>query len=347
MLATAHELTAIKDNVDIVCVGTPKGLETTLVPDAGFELVTIDPVPLPRRITWALVTMPLRLMKAINQARKILRRRGADVVVGFGGYACLPVYIAARWLKIPVVVHEANAVPGLANRIGARFASRVCVTFPSTALPNHQVTGMPMSKKISQLDRHLGRVSARKQWGLDPQDFVLLVSGGSQGAMSLNKALWGASRQLCDQGVSILHITGKANVGLVPPSMPEGYQALAYVSSMDQAYAAADLMVGRAGAATVCETATVGLPTIFVPLPHGNGEQEKNAHDLVEAGGGIIVKDCELTSETMVELVTNLMNDPQGLTAMSQAGRAVVPRDSAQLLAQQVISVVEEGQTWH
>ena len=329
MLATAGALTSLDPGVEITCVGTPVGLETDLVPSAGFDLALVDPVPLPRTISPELITLPARIWKSVHQAKAILR--GADVAVGFGGYASLPVYLAAHRMRVPVVVHEANAVPGLANKIAARFAAYVCVTFANTGLPRQIVTGMPVRADVANLDRKKERAQARQIFGLDPDSPVLLVSGGSQGARSLNEATLAALPALVGAGISVLHVTGKKNYD--PGRTHPGYVQVAYVEKMDQAYAAADLMVARSGAGTVTETALAGLPVIFVPLPHGNGEQAKNAAGVVAAGGGILIPDADLTGERLARQAIRIMRDTPMLEAMSQAAIHVMPRDAAQVVA--------------
>jgi len=341
MLAVAQALAGAEPDAEIVCVGTGAGLETTLVPQAGYELRLIDPVPLPRRLSVELLTVPVRLNRAVKQAAAILRERRAEVVVGFGGYASLPVFLAARRLRVPVVVHEANAVPGLANRIGARFAARVLVTFANTGLPRQVVVGMPVAARVAGLDRAAMRALARAEFGLDPAAPVLLVSGGSQGAKTLNQATTAALSQLAGDGVAVLHVTGKANfdepvdtTGIAPGL----YVRLPYAARMDLAYAAADMMLARSGAATVAETAIVGLPAIFVPLPHGNGEQAKNAAGSVQAGAGILVDDAELTPSALVGRVRWLLSDNR-LARMSQAGHDLMPRDAAAKVAREAIAL--------
>ena len=339
MLATAEALRTMDPDGTLTCVGTPVGLETDLVPSAGFTLKTIDPVPLPRGFSPKLFTLPVRLGKAVGQARAILTEAHPDVVVGFGGYASLPVFLAARWLKIPVVVHEGNAVPGLANRIASRFAKEVLVTFPDTGLPREIVIGMPVRSAISSMERDSLRPTALEFFELEPDARVVLVSGGSQGAKRLNDAIWNAAHEITAAGVSILHITGRKNF-LDFPNLempPENYARVPYVEHMEQAYAAADLMVARSGAGTVTETAIIGLPAIFVPLPHGNGEQAKNAASVVAAGAGILIDDADLTGERLAKEVVRLFSDQTTLTQMGQAGQHLMPRNSAQILASRVL----------
>jgi UDP-N-acetylglucosamine--N-acetylmuramyl-(pentapeptide) pyrophosphoryl-undecaprenol N-acetylglucosamine transferase len=346
MVATAEALRDADPSVSLACVGTPKGIESTVVPRAGLELTFIPAVPFPRAMNLDLLTMPGRLAGAVVAARRVLHKHKAKVVVGFGGYASLPVYLAAKSMRIPVVVHEQNPLPGLANRIAARFADRVCVSFPSTPLPKAEYVGLPVRAAMSGLDRPALRGQARRDFGLPSSGPVLLVSGGSQGAASINRALEGAMAELLAAGVSILHVLGPKN--MTPTTIARTdvgagavYEPVAYVNQMENAYAAADLMVGRSGAGTVVETAIVGLPGIFVPLPHGNGEQARNATSLVEAGGCVLIQDRELTADRLRDEVLRIIQHPDVLSRMAAAGQGIVPADAAQRVASIVLEAVK------
>ncbi|WP_028708194.1 undecaprenyldiphospho-muramoylpentapeptide beta-N-acetylglucosaminyltransferase [Propionicicella superfundia] len=346
LIATAQRLQEVQPDIDVTAVGTAKGLESRVIPAAGLPLVLIPPVPLPRSLSPRLLTVPFRLGKAVVEARRVLRRAGADVVVGFGGYVALPVYLAAATLRIPVVVHEQNAVPGLANKVAARFARAVVTSFPHTPLPNARALGLPVRRGISELDRDAARPAARAALGLDGHRPTLLVSGGSQGARRLNVATRDALPRLLAAGVQVLHVLGPRNLtaDTVPVSDAETgarYLPVAYVDRMEDAYAAADFMVGRAGAGTVAETAVVGLPALFVPLPHGNGEQARNAEPSVSAGASLLVVDEELTADRLLAEVLPLMSDHETLAAMSAAGRGLVPGDAAGALAHVVLGAAE------
>ncbi len=347
LIATAQQLSRLAPESQLLCVGTPRGLETRVIPAAGLELALIPPVPLPRRLTVDLLKVPGRLWDAVRQAGGILRRHRAEVVVGFGGYVSLPVYLAARRAGLPIVLHEQNAVPGLANRIAARFTEHVAVSFPDTKLPHARYLGLPVREAIAGLDRAAAAPAARAGFGLPPAGPVLLVSGGSQGARSINTALAGAVDRLLAAGVSVLHVLGQANFtdDLVARDHPggAGYRPLAYVAAMEQAYAAADLMLGRSGAGTVMETAMVGLPTVFVPLPHGNGEQARNAGFLVEADAAVLIPDADLTSDLLADTVLRLAKEPDRLAAMSARCRDLVPAGAAEALAGLVLSAGKEG----
>lgn len=332
---------AVRDTVSdarLLAVGTAAGMETRLVPAAGYELATIDRVPLPRQPSMDLVKLPVRFVVAIRQARRILRDADASVVVGVGGYVCTPMYIAARQLGVPLVIHEANARPGLANRLGARLTRHVAVAFRSTPLPNAQWVGMPMRPAIAGLDRAARRRTARERLGLDPGRTTLVVTGGSSGAASINQAVAGALPALGGTAIQVLHITGRGKrVTPGDATVPGTYRQVEYVDAMEDVYAAADLVVARAGAATVSELCAVGLPSVLVPLPHGNGEQQLNAREVVAAGGALLVNNADFTPGWITEHVLPLLADSGRLEAMSAAAASLGIRNAAQRMAQMVI----------
>jgi UDP-N-acetylglucosamine--N-acetylmuramyl-(pentapeptide) pyrophosphoryl-undecaprenol N-acetylglucosamine transferase len=265
--------------------------------------------------------------------------------VGFGGYVCTPAYLAARRLKVPVVIHEGNALPGLANRLGARFAAAVATSFPATKLRGAQFIGLPIRRSISTLDRAALRPEARRRFGLRLELPTLLVTGGSQGARRVNQAMAGAARALVGNGVQVLHVAGPGNV--VEPDVPTGadaavpYVVVDYVDRMDLAYAASDAVVGRAGANSVTEAAAVGLPAVFVPLPIGNGEQALNASAVVDAGGAIVVADADFTADWAAASLPPLLTDPARLARMGAAASALIRRDADDVLAALIVAAVE------
>jgi UDP-N-acetylglucosamine--N-acetylmuramyl-(pentapeptide) pyrophosphoryl-undecaprenol N-acetylglucosamine transferase len=336
LLATADALRRLDPTVEVTCLGTPRGLENRVVPEAGYPLELIPPVPLPRRPNADLLRVPTRLAGAVRQTLAVLDRVRPDVVVGYGGYVSMPAYLAARRRRLPLVVHEQNAVPGLANRAGSRVAARVAVSFPDTPLRRAEYVGLPIRRMISQLDRTAARAEARAFFGLDPERPTLLVTGGSQGARRLNQAVSGAARALADAGVQVLHVVGpKGEATPEPTDVP--YVVLDFVDRMDLAYAAADLVVCRAGASSVTEAAAVGLPAVFVPLPIGNGEQHQNARPVVDAGGGLLVADDALSAEWVAATVPALATDAGRLARMGAAAAGLIPRDADEKLARIVL----------
>ncbi len=333
LLAIARALSNAHPDADITAVGTASGMETRLVPAAGYRLETIERVPMPRRPSADLLKLPVRLLRAVRQAVRIVDNARADVVVGVGGYVSTPLYLAARIRGVPVVIHEANARPGLANKLGARIAHTVAVAFHDTGLPGEQWVGMPMRPEISQLDRTASREGARARLGLDPHKPTLIVTGGSSGAASINRAVAEAVPYLAaaESDVQVLHITGREKQvrdGNGTLLAAPGYRQVEFVDGMEDVYAAADLLLARAGAATVCEVAAVGLPAVFVPLPHGNGEQRRNAEELVEVGGALLVADSDLDGEWIRATVLPLVQSADRLAAMSAAAGVLGIRDA-------------------
>ncbi len=335
MLNTADALRRLDPTIGVSALGTAEGLESRLVPLRGYDLVVVPKVPLPRRPTLDLLRVPGRLLTAVRVARAHLDAVDADVVVGFGGYVSVPAYLAARRRGTPIVVHEANARAGLANRLGARWARTVAAAVPG-ALDGAQLVGIPLRQAISSLDRAAARPAARAALGLGPGP-VLLVTGGSQGARRINDAVVGAAPRLAAAGVQVLHITGPKLAQAVRDALgadaPATHHVLDYVDGMAQAYAAADLVLCRAGAMTCAELAAVGLPAVYVPLPIGNGEQALNARPTVTAGGGLLVDDATLDTDLLLATVLPLLADPQRLGQMSRAAAGLGRRDADDALA--------------
>lgn len=339
-LAVADALRRLDPAVRITALGTSRGLETRLVPERGYPLELITAVPLPRTLNTDLLRLPWRLRSAVRETRAVLNEVNADAVVGFGGYVSVPAYLAARG-RTAVVVHEANARAGLANRIGARIATRVLAAVPDCGLRGAEVVGMPLRSSITGLDRTALRAQARAHFGFDDDARVLLVFGGSQGAASINRVVSGAAGALAAAGISVLHAHGPKNVlDLRTPAPGDPpYVAVPYLTRMDLAYVAADLAICRSGAMTVAEVSAVGLPAVYVPLPIGNGEQRLNALPVVDAGGGILVDDADLTPAFVAGEVVRLMNDRTRLETMTSAAAAVGHRDAARRVAEVVLEV--------
>ncbi|MDO5067497.1 MAG: undecaprenyldiphospho-muramoylpentapeptide beta-N-acetylglucosaminyltransferase [Propionibacteriaceae bacterium] len=339
LIATAQALQELDPGVEITCIGTEKGLETKVIPQAGLQLELIRPVPLPRTLNLDLVKLPWNLTQSVRQARAILRRSRAEVLVGFGGYVSIPAYLAARTMRIPVCVHEANRVVGVANKVAARFARFTGYTFPETNIRGGVRIGMPINRSITAPT--ITRDQARQRFGLDVERPTLLVSGGSQGARAINEAVQAAVPELLARGIQVLHVLGGKNftdqdVVITDPS-GASYVPVAYVDAMIEAYMAADLMVGRAGAGTVMETAVLGLPVVFIPLPWGNGEQARNAAGLVADGAGIMLPEAELSAARLLEVVVPTITDAQELTRMGALATPHSPADAADVLAKQAL----------
>lgn len=319
LLATASRLRAEGD--DCVVLGTKEGLEATLVPAAGFPIVYLSKLPFPRNLNLEALKFPTRFWQQVRISRRILREQRIDLVVGFGGYVAAPAYVAAWLSRVPLVIHEANALPGFANILGARLTKFVATSFSQTKLPHAVQTGLPLRHEIEKAIGQLDKQQTRVELGLDPLQPTLLVMGGSLGAKSINDATEAARPLLQAAGVQVYHILGAR--GERTPSEALGYKSVTYAQNMHTLIAAADLAVARAGASTVSEFAAFGLPAIFVPYKVGNGEQSLNAKSIVDAGGAILVPDGEFSVETFRDVVIPTISNRKTLHAMQQAARGV------------------------
>jgi undecaprenyldiphospho-muramoylpentapeptide beta-N-acetylglucosaminyltransferase len=339
-LALAEALVARgHDRSSIHWVGSARGLEATAVPAAGFSVDLLPGRGLQRRLTAENVSVAGQTVAAVAQATRLVRRHRPRVVVGVGGYASLPCIIAARALRIPVVVHEQNAAPGLANRIAVRLGSRAAVALPGTPLRGAVVTGNPVRSGVAAV--------VRKPDAMAPP--LVVIFGGSLGARRLNQAalgLYDLWRSRDD--VAVHHVSGAAGhddtvaalAALRRPGDELDYRLVRYEDDMPRLYATATAMVCRAGATTVAELAVAGVPSVLVPLPGAPGDhQTHNALALVEAGAGVLVPDAECDGARLVKELDDLLSDPVRLQAMGRAATTVGHPDAADRLA----DLVEEA----
>src|SRR5690554_4000574 len=245
LLALADRLREREPDAMVLALGTAEGLEARLVPERGFELLTVSKLPFPRRPGLAALRFPGRFRALVVEIQRMLVACEIDVVVGFGGYVSAPAYLAARRARVPIVVHEANAKPGLANRRGSRFTRFVGVTFAGTRIRHARMVGMPLRREIETFDRHATRDEASDFFGLDPARSTLLVTGGSLGAARINETISSAAAGILGAQWQILHITGeRSELGV---SELRGYHRLRYCDRMDLALAVAGFTVARAG----------------------------------------------------------------------------------------------------
>ncbi len=341
-LNLADVITTRYPDAQLAFLGTTRGLESQLVPQRGYSLELVTAVPLPRRINGDLFALPFRMHTAVYATRDIIARLDIQAVVGFGGYVSTPAYLAAR-RRVPIVVHEANAQAGIANRLGARFTRYVGEAVVGS-LPNATQIGIPLRASITQLDRGAARGAARVELGLDPNRPCLLVFGGSQGARRINAVVLEAAPALIAAGAQVLHVVGSANLDQYSSdaaALGPDYHAIGYLNGMDRAYAAADVALCRAGAMTCAELAAVGLPAIYVPYAVGNGEQRLNAEPVVSAGGGIILADAEISARRVVESCRPLLADSSIRERMSSAAAQYGVRDGGERLADMVEMAIE------
>lgn len=322
-LAVADAIIAQDPNASCEFLGTDGGLEKLLVPKRGYMLRTIPKVTLPRTLSLANLLFPIRLLLAI--AKTIREIRGATALIGFGGYVAAPAYLAASLLRIPIVIHEANAKPGWANRLGRHFAKFTAVNFAEVLRnwPSAIVTGMPIRKSLSSVvamsDKSTFRNLHAQSWGFDPLQPIVAIFGGSQGSAHINKVIADYVSDGCE--FQIIHAVGINNP--LPEARPN-YLPMPYFHDMAAIYGTADLLITRSGAVTCSELAALGKYSILIPLPHGNGEQIDNARSLVANGAAVMVTNDEFSSTW---LRTNLAQ------AVANASRSTLRPETTNLRA--------------
>ena len=348
-MAVADALTALEPDVRITALGTHRGLETRLVPERGYDLELITPVPLPRKPSGDLVRLPMRVRRAVRQTRAVLDSVDADVIVGFGDTSrCPHTWQPGAGLAgagaFPWSCTRPTRVPAGPTGSVRGSAQRVLSAVPDPGLRHVEVVGVPVRAAITSLDRAALRAEARSHFGFSEDARVLLVFGGSQGAQSINRAVAAAAKDLAAAGVSVLHAHGPKNtLDLREPADGDPpYVAVPYLDRMDLAYAAADLAMCRSGAMTVAEVTAVGLPAVYIPLPIGNGEQRLNALPVVNAGGGLLADDADLTRSFVAETIPAILNDGARLQAMTAAAALAGHRDAAQRVAEVAIEVAPQ-----
>lgn len=357
-LAVARELTARAGDVEVVFVGVADRLEARLVPEAGFELHTIDAVAIPRRPSPSLLRVPGALRAGVRQCRELITERHAAAAVTFGGYVSFPLDRAAFREQLPLVIHEQNSVPGLTNRVAARWCDRVAVTFPGSVTRFRQgercvITGDPVRSDVVHLDREARRGAALAAFGLDPDRRTVLVFGGSQGARSINQAVVAAHGFWGGRNLQLLHAAGGAGYSAAArdweqarTAHPDGppVKLVEFIDDMAAAYAAADVVVCRAGATSIAELTVLGLPSVLIPYPYATADhQRENAEALARAGGAAVIDEEELTGERLVATLAPLLDDPSAYAAMAQGARAFGRPDAAAAVARLVLELTPEG----
>jgi UDP-N-acetylglucosamine--N-acetylmuramyl-(pentapeptide) pyrophosphoryl-undecaprenol N-acetylglucosamine transferase len=329
------------DVATIHFVGSERGLESTLVPAAGFGLTVLPGRGIQRRLTLDNVAAVWGLLRAVVMGIGLVRRRRPSVVLVLGGYASVACVVGAVLWRVPIVVAEQNARAGAANRLAGIFAKAAAVPFPETDLPRKVLTGNPVRPEVLAIDRVADRDAAREALGLPSDRTVIAVVTGSLGARKVNQAVRAAVPSWADRSdLAVRHVIGSRDFDAMSgdaPDLPDGgliYQMVRYEDRMDLLLAAADLLIGRAGGTTVAELAEVGLPGLLVPLPIApRDHQTANAAALVRAGAAILVPDDELDGARLVRELQPLLDDPEGLAAKGLAARSLARPDAADRVA--------------
>ncbi|MET9855298.1 UDP-N-acetylglucosamine--N-acetylmuramyl-(pentapeptide) pyrophosphoryl-undecaprenol N-acetylglucosamine transferase [Streptomyces sp. NPDC006450] len=356
-LALAEALRAAVPDAVVSFIGTERGLETELIPAAGYRLHTVDMIPFDPALGARRYLLPAALLRSAGQARAVIRAQGARVAVGMGGYPSAPAVLGARLAGLPAVIHESNAVPGRANRFAARLTPHMAVAFDRSRAhlaggARALTTGMPISAALSGLaelsrpERAVRRAEARRELGVPDGRRLVVFNGGSLGAARLTSAAAGlAAAWQAREDVQLLIKTGPAALadtiaGLSASGGRRIARAVPYLDRMDLVYAAADLVVCRAGSATVAELAATGVPAVLVPYPYAPGDhQTHNARVLSDAGAGLLLADAGATADGLADLLAPLLADPARLAAMAGAADPGPHARAAELLASQVLRV--------
>ena len=310
-LAVARQWKISHPQDRLVFLGTSSGLENTLVPAANFELQLIPRVRISRRPSASWLNIPFDLISAIHQSKKVIKN--ADVVIGFGGYVSAPAYLAAKMSGVPIVIHEANAKPGWANRLGSVLTKHLAVahSVDSGKFEKALLAGLPLRSDVSQAfsdsqsDWAASRRAGKVRLGFAADTPLIFVMGGSQGSVAINKVIEAAVETFNKLGLSVLHSVGKLNA---LPRANGGYKPVAYVDAMADAYLAADLIIGRSGAVTCSEFRALGRYALFVPLPIGNGEQFVNAASLVADNRAQLISQKDFTAEYLKAHISDLLS---------------------------------------
>jgi UDP-N-acetylglucosamine--N-acetylmuramyl-(pentapeptide) pyrophosphoryl-undecaprenol N-acetylglucosamine transferase len=345
--------------VDILFVGTTRGVETKLVPEAGFRLEAFDVTGLQRSLSASSLRRNLgflpRLVRARRRARRLLDEFGADVVVSVGGYASLPAVLAARSSKTPVVVVSYDRRPGRSSQLTARWAAATATAFPDSSLPRAHHTGAPVRRSIRNIGRRVDREAARSRLGIPPNAFFVAVVGGSLGSASLNHATSAVVREfLGDPNLHIRHVVGERFVPDVEAAMKPllesaerriGYDLVGYESDMAAIYSGADLLVGRGGAGTVAEVATVGIPAVLVPWSGAaDDHQTENVRWLSEKEAAVLMSDEAVVAE-LANTIADLRREPNRLVDLGQHAYALGELNRTGGVARLVLDVARGDQT--
>lgn len=338
-MAVAAELRA--SGAEVSFLGTRERIEAELVPANGYEIDYLKVRGIDRSNPLRAIGAAVEAAVAVRAARRAIRRRGADVVMGGGGFVAGPAGLAASLTRTPLVLTEADSHLGLANRLLAARARRLCLAFPISGRQGERylVTGRPVPEAIWRADRRV----ARERFGIAPDARCLLVMGGSQGARSINRCAIEAFAEREGRDFHVVHLAGHRDFEelrrrLDEASHVERYTLLAYEPDLGDCLAACDLVLGRAGG-SIFEVTAAGKPAILVPYPHATaGHQSTNAAWMEEAGAALVVGDEELSPERLTEEVTALLDDETRLAAMASASAGLAKPDAARRIADEVLA---------
>lgn len=338
-LAIAKGILARDPESQVLYVGIKEGMEAQLVPEAGIDFEGVSGQGLPRKLSLETIKVGAKSFKALWETKQILKKFKPDLVVGTGGYVSGPVVLTAAFFGIPTLLHEQNALPGITNKILARFVRKVMVTFPESIAhfgvrKKLVLTGLPVRSEIGEVSRTQGAL----HMGLNPERLTLLVTGGSRGARSINQAMPTVLKHLAARpDIQVIWATGKATYDETHKALNDAriawkrdnWKVLEYLKDMPEALACTDLFVGRAGATSLAELMVAGKPGILIPYPFAaENHQEYNARALEKDGAARVILDPELTGENLWEIINRLLAKPQDLKRMADAAKGSGQRNA-------------------
>ncbi len=349
-LALIREIQKKTTDAEFLYIGTKNGLESTLVPRENIPFKSIHITGFKRKLSFDNVKTVYRFFKGVRDSKKILREFKADVVIGTGGYVCGPVVYAASKLKIPTIVHEQNSVPGLTNKFLSRYVNKIAVCFEEAEdyFPKNKVvfTGNPRATEVLGKDGIRGRLSV----GLSTTVPTVLIFGGSRGARPINEAVVKSLSDFSKKPYQVLYVTGDVHFEAVEKEAelvgsPANVIIKPFIHNMPEVLAGIDLVVSRAGATTLAELTSLGIPSILVPSPYvTNNHQEKNARSLSDHGAAELLLEKDLNSKSLVKHIDMILLDKDKLAGMKTKAKKMGVPDSAQRLFEVIKQLINEKQ---
>lgn len=337
-LALVREIQKKDKNVEFLYIGTEKGLESKLVPREDIPFKSIHITGFKRKISFENVKTILRFLKGVRDSKKMLKDFKPDVVIGTGGYVCGPVVYAAAKMGIPTIVHEQNSVPGLTNKFLSRYVDKIAICFEEARefFPEQKVvlTGNPRASEVLGQDGIRGRLST----GLKLKVPTVLIFGGSRGARPINEAVVKSLTELSGKPYQVLYVTGDVHFDEVQKEVdlvgnPENVIIKPFIHNMPEVLAGVDLTVSRAGATTLAELTSLGIPSILIPSPYvTDNHQEKNARALSENGAARLLLEKDLTGPKLVENIDQILGNDERLADMKKAAKKLGIPDAAERL---------------
>lgn len=346
-ISVADYLKSVYPDMEALFIGTKKGLETKLVPAAGYDIEYIDICGFDRKNPFNNIKVMKKLFDANRDCVRIIKEFGADAVVCTGGYVSGPVCIAAKKCGVPAIIHEQNVYPGLTVKGSGKYVDYIAVSFEETIkhlkMQNKcVVTGNPVRESILKAKRE----ECRSKLGLDEEDKFVLVFGGSLGAYKINEAMIGVIKKLEDESIKILFGTGERNYKVVMnelKNLPQNVTVTPYINNMHEVMAACDVAVTRSGAITVSELACLNKPAILIPSPNVvRNHQEQNAAEFENGGAAVMIREAELTSDKLLNTITELCKDSEKLDSMSRNMEAFAKRDALEKIGELVKKMVNK-----